>query len=75
MFAVGEAGRHGEAIVVRFDRPGTGELATVVIDAGFQANDKVFVDHIKQYFGTRVDIAVVSHPDADHIGGMPEVIR
>jgi beta-lactamase superfamily II metal-dependent hydrolase len=73
---VGQGGRHGDAIAIRLTRPDTGGYAHVVIDAGFEENGEALVEHVQRYFGTRsIDIAVVTHPDGDHIGGMGRVIR
>jgi beta-lactamase superfamily II metal-dependent hydrolase len=74
--AVGLAGRHGDAIAIRFTRPDTGAYAHVVIDAGFEHNGEDLVAHIQQYYETNaIDLAIVTHPDGDHIGGMGHVIR
>jgi beta-lactamase superfamily II metal-dependent hydrolase len=73
---VGDAGRHGDAITMRFTRPDTGLLAHVVIDAGFAQSGEAVVDHIETWYGTRsIDLAIVTHPDSDHIGGMKTVLE
>jgi len=73
---VGEEGQSGDAIGIRFTRPDTGEYAVVIIDAGFQENGEKLVDHVERWYETtNVDIAIVTHPDGDHIGGMGEVVR
>ena len=73
---VGDVGRSGDAIAMRFTRPDTGGQAVVVIDAGFQDDGEALVDHIQKYYVTAVvDLAILTHPDGDHIGGMGEVIR
>lgn len=73
---VGQAGRHGDAIAIRFTRPDTGAYAHVIIDAGFEEDGNALVEHVQRYFNTRsIDIAIVTHPDGDHIGGMGVVIR
>lgn len=73
---VGKGGRHGDAIALRFTRPDTGGLAHVIIDAGFEEHGKALVDHVHRYYNTTsIDIAIVTHPDGDHIGGMGHVIR
>jgi beta-lactamase superfamily II metal-dependent hydrolase len=72
---VGKAGRHGDAIALRFSRPDGDGFAHVVIDAGFEENGPALVEHFDRYYGTRsVDIALLTHPDADHIGGMGTVL-
>ena len=73
-FGVGQKGRHGDAVIVRFSTS-SGGVATVIIDAGFQDNGPEFVRHVKSYYGNDVDLAILSHPDADHIGGMGHVLR
>lgn len=73
---VGKSGRHGDAIALRFTRPDTGGLAHVIIDAGFEENGEALVEHVGRYYGTNsIDLAIVTHPDGDHIGGMGTVIR
>jgi beta-lactamase superfamily II metal-dependent hydrolase len=73
---VGKGGRHGDAIAMRFTRPDTGANAHVIIDAGFEENGEALVAHVRQWYNTRsIDLAIVTHPDGDHIGGMGVVIR
>ncbi len=73
---VGDGERSGDAITLQFNRPDNGALAHVVIDAGFAATGKTIVSHVNEYYGTRsIDLAILTHPDGDHIGGMGEVIR
>jgi beta-lactamase superfamily II metal-dependent hydrolase len=73
---VGKAGRHGDAIAMRFTRPDTGGWAHVIIDAGFDDNAPALISHIRKYYETNaIDTAIVTHPDGDHIGGMGAVIR
>jgi beta-lactamase superfamily II metal-dependent hydrolase len=73
---VGDGGRSGDAIALRFTRPDTGEYAHVIIDAGFQDDGDALVEHVKTYYGTSsLDLAILTHPDGDHIGGMGEVVR
>lgn len=73
---VGDTGRSGDAICMRFTRPDNAATAVVVIDAGFKDDGIALADHIRAYYGTRVvDLAILTHPDGDHIGGMGEVLR
>lgn len=61
---------------MRFTRPDTGTLAHVIIDAGFEENGRALVEHVQRYYNTSsIDLAIVTHPDGDHIGGMGVVIR
>lgn len=53
----------------------TPENKSVLIDAGLaRAGDKV-VQALAKYNITQIDLAVASHPHADHIGGMPKVLN
>lgn len=68
---VGEGDRSGDAIAARFTHPVTGSYVHIVIDAGFEKSGEALVGHVKHHYGTDVvDLAVLSHPDGDHIGGM-----
>jgi beta-lactamase superfamily II metal-dependent hydrolase len=72
---VGDCEDSGDAIAMRFTRPDTGGVAHVIVDAGFQDDGKALVDHVKKYYGTnQVDLAILTHPDGDHIGGMGKVV-
>jgi hypothetical protein len=73
---VGDEGQSGDAIAARFTRADTGGLAHVIVDAGFHDDGVALVEHVQRYFETsEIDLAIVTHPDGDHIGGMGEVIR
>src|SRR3954465_15206427 len=72
---VGKGGRHGDAIAMRFTQP-SGALVPVIIDAGFEENGEALVEHVRRYYKTNaIALAIVTHPDGDHIGGMGVVIR
>lgn len=51
----------------------TGE--TMLVDAGTSASAKELVRCIKQLGVRKIDVLVATHPHADHIGGMAEVLR
>jgi beta-lactamase superfamily II metal-dependent hydrolase len=73
---VGEGERSGDAITARFTHPVTGANVHVVIDAGFERSGESLIEHVKDFYGTDVvDLALLTHPDGDHIGGMGKVIR
>jgi beta-lactamase superfamily II metal-dependent hydrolase len=73
---VGDGMDSGDAIALRFTRPDNGQWAYVVIDAGYKDDGKALVAHVKKYYGTSaIDLAILTHPDGDHIGGMGEVVR
>jgi len=72
---VGHGGRSGDAIAARFTMP-SGGRAHVIIDAGFQDDGAALVDHVQTYYRTSdIDLAILTHPDGDHIGGMGIVVR
>lgn len=73
---VGDGKDSGDAIAFRFVSPTTGNWVHVVVDAGFKDDGTALVEHIKAYYNTTsIDLAILTHPDGDHIGGMGEVVR
>jgi beta-lactamase superfamily II metal-dependent hydrolase len=67
---------NAEAIALRFTRPDTGDPAVVTIDGGWQEDGQTVVDLIRDAYGTsEVDLAILTHPDGDHIGGMGTIVR
>src|SRR4051812_15779162 len=53
----------------------TPEKKYVLIDAGLaQAGDRV-IAALEKYQVDHIDLAVATHPHADHIGGMPKVLN
>lgn len=73
---VGDAGDSGDAIALRFTHPISRDWVHVVIDAGFRDDGEALVSHVREHYGTdHVDLAILTHPDGDHIGGMGEVLR
>jgi beta-lactamase superfamily II metal-dependent hydrolase len=74
--AVGKGQDSGDAIAMRFARPDRGGYAHVIIDAGFEDDGKALVRHVQRYYDTdSIDLAILTHPDGDHIGGMGVVVR
>lgn len=68
--------KDADAITARFTRPDTGALAHIVVDAGWQEDGDTVVGMVNNAYRTdHVDIAILSHPDGDHIGGMGTVLR
>lgn len=73
---VGDGIRSGDAIAMRFERPDTAQLTHVIIDAGFQRAGEKLVEFVSTRYDTStVDLAILTHPDEDHIGGMGIVLR
>ncbi len=64
----------GDAIPLRYEI--NGERVVHLVDGGYQATGESIVKHIQKYYETeRIDHLVVTHRDADHIGGLAEVLR
>lgn len=73
---VGDGGRSGDAICVRFSAPNNSSYIRGVIDAGFEDDGDAIVRHINSSYNTdSIDFLLITHPDADHIGGAGHVIR
>jgi beta-lactamase superfamily II metal-dependent hydrolase len=75
---VGNGERSGDAIAVRIGNLLANPIQqmVVVIDGGFQETGQQLVDHIKQYYKTdRVDLAISTHSDADHAGGLTVLLE
>jgi beta-lactamase superfamily II metal-dependent hydrolase len=62
--------RDATAITARFTRPDTATRAHVVVDAGWKADADTVVAMLQRYEAPGVDVALLTHPDGDHIGGM-----
>ena len=72
----GDAKRSGDAIAMRFDRPDTGERVHVVIDAGYVGDgERLVLAQLRAWGAERIDLAILTHPDPDHVGGMGEVLE
>lgn len=73
---VGDGKNSGDAIAIRFSHPEDGRWVHVIVDAGFRDDGEALVEHFTRYYETdHVDLAILTHPDGDHIGGMGEVVR
>lgn len=75
---VGEGEKSGDAIALRFGNlhGHRAEQRVVIVDGGFQADGKRMVEHVQTHYRTNeVDLVVSTHPDNDHIGGLPTVLE
>ncbi|UXH44468.1 cell wall-binding repeat-containing protein [Rossellomorea vietnamensis] len=48
---------------------------TVLVDGGKRAVGDVVVNHLKSQGVKKIDVMVATHPDADHIGGLIDVLN
>ena len=46
-----------------------------LVDGGEPADGVFVVDYLRQQGVDRLDYVIATHPDADHIGGLPEVLK
>ncbi len=75
---VGEGEKSGDAIAFRFGnlQGNRSEQVVAVIDGGFEDSGKKLVEHIQTYYKTdHIDLAVSTHPDADHASGIEVVLN
>lgn len=66
---------HGDAALIRF--PNGGHL---LVDAGgrnpyVDYGERTILPHLKRYGVRELDAVVVTHADADHLGGLPTLLR
>lgn len=47
----------------------------VLIDGGNNKDGKAIVAYLKDYIDGNLDLVIATHPDADHIGGLDDVIE
>ena len=59
----------GDAYVIEL-YDDTDKKFVVVIDGGTSEKGEILVDHLKKYNNSKVNLAICSHPDTDHIGGL-----
>jgi beta-lactamase superfamily II metal-dependent hydrolase len=67
VLAVGKE-KDADATVLRFTRPDNGQVAHVAVDAGWQPDGEKVVQMLNRYKAPHVDVAILTHPDGDHIG-------
>jgi competence protein ComEC len=65
----------GDAAFVRFPDGRTMAVDLGPRDAYFDAGRSVVVPHLERFSPKRLDVAVVTHPHSDHLGGFPSVLR
>lgn len=65
VFDVGQ----GESILMEYNDD------CILIDAGSNSNEKRVVQYLNKLNINKINYAIATHPDADHIGGMESVIK
>jgi len=78
------AGEHrgaGAEVTVRFLDVGQGDAVLVqwnggagLVDGGPEGQARALADSLRRYGVRRLDWVIATHPDADHIGGLPPVL-
>lgn len=64
----------GDCAVIRVDRQ------TILVDAGpatasFDAGSRLVAPKLREMGVSRIDLLLISHPDADHVGGLPGIAQ
>ena len=59
----------GDSYVIELDN-GLGEKFIFVIDGGTMGQSDALISHVQQYHNNQINLAVCTHPDTDHIGGL-----
>ena len=73
---VGSATKSSDAISVRLTDPTTAKNVVIVVDGGFAAHASELAGEISAAYGTtEVDLAISTHPDADHINGLETIVK
>jgi beta-lactamase superfamily II metal-dependent hydrolase len=60
----------GDSILIR-----TADLHTILIDAGPPLASGALISYLHNRSVTVIDALIITHPDADHLGGASEVLR
>ncbi len=60
----------GDCVLIR-----TPEGATALVDAGGPSCGEGIVDYLRRLGIKRLDLVVMTHPERDHLGGMPDVLK
>ncbi len=73
--AVGDGEKSGDAIAIRFGNLAQNQQTVIVIDGGTQDSGDALVKHVRTHYNTsRVDFAILTHPDGDHASGLRNVL-
>lgn len=76
---VGDSSKSGDAICMRWgyglctDKP---DQFVMVVDGGFKGDGQKILEHISTVYKAKtIDLVVNTHPHADHVGGLHEIIE
>jgi beta-lactamase superfamily II metal-dependent hydrolase len=73
---VGNGEKSGDSISFRYgDFSDKRNQYIVVIDGGTIESGDALVKHIKDFYGSYVDLAILTHPDGDHSSGLRQVLN
>ena len=83
---VGEKSQHGDAILFRYKKDD--RYVIILIDGGHKESEGVktsdiILNHMRKYYFPEVendadmtiDHVICSHPDSDHVGGLPKIME
>lgn len=71
---VGDGERSGDAIAMRYGYPQDSRV--VVVDGGSKESGERLVEHVRNVYKARnINLAVNTHPDADHASGLSVVLE
>ncbi|MBI5101569.1 MAG: MBL fold metallo-hydrolase [Nitrospirae bacterium] len=76
--SVGDGGKSGDAIALRFGKLllNPPQQTVVIIDGGFKESGTALVQHIREFYKTEnVDAVISTHPDDDHASGLEIVLN
>lgn len=59
----------GDSYVVELDN-GLGEKFAFVVDGGTAERSDALISHVQNYHNNQINLAICTHPDTDHIGGL-----
>ena len=75
---VGNGEKCGDAIALRFGNlfGHRDEQYIVTIDGGFRESGELLIEHLNKYYNTsRIDLAISTHPDNDHVCGVEVLLE
>src|SRR5271166_4957351 len=62
---------HGDSVILHW-KPVLGRPSTILIDGGPKAGATAIATALRDLHATKIDLAVLSHCDADHVDGLVE---